>query len=249
MSYMHSVIPASNSYFEQVSEFDRKFLGRDDEPIVGKAAEEFTSEGEKHPERYDFLSKWFVNELAFSSIQEGLVMDLGSGPGFLTRMVAKSIPNNIEIVGVDLSEDMVNISNQINQDIDNISFVNGDARLIKDIAHKEINAVISRRMIHRVDNLEKFLNVVVSSLKPDGGVMLNYGFRRPTNVDELKAFLEAANLRKGHPTLYEAFVRAVLNAPTLEEYRQAGTNVAEKLNLKSFKLEVFPFDVGMIFVR
>lgn len=231
---------------EKFKALEEKFDGRDDEPIIGSAANEFALEAESHPERYEFLSDWLAEELSKQPQNTRLILDVGSGPGILTQSVAGKMID-CEILGIDISPDMLKIAERNNK-LDNVNFVFGDARQAHEITPRPADAAISRRMIHRVDDLEKTLESIARTLKT-GGFLLNFSFRKPTNIKDQKSFLEAAERRSDFENLYSAFVKAVLNAPTTEDYERACRNVAHKLNLKDYSIKNYPFDIGIVLIK
>lgn len=231
---------------EKLSELQEQYQGRDEEAIVGPAAEEFAAEARNHPERYTFLSKWLAKEFSRRS-QPLSVIDVGCGPGILTQQIATELPE-ATVLGVDLSPDMLRIAKQDNE-LDRVSYVHGDVRDALALAQRPADALLSRRMIHRVEGLETVLQRMASAVRADGGVMLNYSFRRPTEESGQRAFVKAASQRGDYKSLHAAFVRAVLNAPTLDEYVEACRVVGRNLNLSRCAVMVFPFDVGILMTR
>jgi SAM-dependent methyltransferase len=230
----------------RLKEIEEEFGGRDDEAIVGPAAEQFESEAQSHPERYESLSKWFLREISGSSLPRSII-DVGCGPGILTRMVAKELPDT-SIIGLDISPDMLRLARQSNES-DQVRFLQGDVRDSLDIAEHPVDAIVSRRMIHRVEGLTDVLSRMIASVEPAGGIVLNYSFRRPTDELGQSAFIRACDLRSSYKDLHAAFIRAVLNAPTVDEYIVACSVVANKFELKGCDLGVFPFDVSIAMMR
>ncbi len=229
-----------------LEELSEQFDGRDDEAILGLAAEEFTTDAWQHPERYESLARWFAAEATQRHVPK-LVLDVGCGPGVLTQHVARLLPT-AKVMGIDLSPDMLRLAEQ-GKSVDRVQFIGGDAREALDIAERPVDGVISRRMIHRVDGLETVLKRLAGAVHADGGVVLNYSFRRPTEERGLREFLDAAAQRGQFKSLHAAFVRAVLNAPTLDEYVVAARSVAETFGVSRCQIKVFPFDVGVLLVR
>jgi ubiquinone/menaquinone biosynthesis C-methylase UbiE len=230
----------------KLKEIEEEYIGRDDEPIIGIAAEEFDSEAQSHPERYAYLAKWFLREASHRR-QPRSIIDAGCGPGILTRMIAKDLPET-SLIGVDISPDMLRLANQ-NNNSDKVRFVWGDVRNSLEIAEQPVDAIVSRRMIHRVDGLDYVLGRMIESVKADGGVVLNYSFRRPTDEAAQRAFIEACAQRASFKELHAAFIRAVLNAPTLEQYIEACRYVGRRFDLSHCHIKVFPFDIGIALIR
>lgn len=229
------------------SELEEEFCGRDDEPIIGQAALEFEAEAVAHPERYDYLARWFTREVSRGRHQPGSIIDAGCGPGILTQMVAKEL-SATSFVGVDISPDMVNLARRRNG-TDRVKFVQGDVRESLEIAQRPVDALLSRRMIHRVEGLDDVLGQMAEAVNPGGGIVLNYSFRRPTDEAGQLAFIAACEERAAYKDLHSTYVRAVLNAPTLEEYIEACRRVGRRFDLRHCHIRVFPFDIGIVLIR
>jgi trans-aconitate methyltransferase len=237
---------SSGQVADLLKQVEEEYGGRDDEPIVGLAAEQFESEAQSHPERYRALSKWFLSEASRRRIPLSLI-DVGCGPGILTRMIAKELPTT-SIIGLDISPDMVRLATKSNES-DQVRFVQGDVRDSLVIAEHPVDAIVSRRMIHRVEGLVDVLSRMISSVEPTGGTVLNYSFRRPSDELGQRAFIRACELRSSYKDLHATFIRAVLNAPTVEQYILACSQVARDFDLNRCQIKVFPFDIAIAIVR
>lgn len=218
-----------------------RFPDRDDEPIVGAAAEQFNTEGGLHPERYAFIVDWLSQVAARRPLRR--IVDAGCGSGILTAALVERFPQ-AQIVAVDRSADMLRMCAERVRGR-GAQTVEADVRQIADVRPGAIDAIVSRRMIHRVDGLESTLDRMLAAL-PAGGSLVNYSFRRPESELDVCAFERAADLRRNHPELYAAFVRAVLNAPSSEEYGNAVIRLAGRHNARRVRLIVFPFDFAFI---
>jgi trans-aconitate methyltransferase len=231
--------PADGEFADLTVRFD----GRDDEPITGAAADQFEREALAHPERYRLLQGLFETAVDQSPLVE--IVDAGAGPGLLSeRLTRRWLGANV--TAVDLSPDMVRLARARSAGTFNV--LEGDVRRLREIAQRPPDAIVSRRMIHRVDDLHDVLGRMVDGLRP-GGVLVNYSFRRPNSAGDRAVFLEAARVRSQEEDLHAAFVRAVLNAPTLGEYVQALQTVAAKVDLRQAKVLVYPFDVAFLLQR
>jgi ubiquinone/menaquinone biosynthesis C-methylase UbiE len=213
-----------------------KTENREDEAIIGQAAKEFGEEGKLHPERYDYIAKHVKEMVEKNGLKNPLIMDFGSGPGLLTSMISKEIPE-ARVIGVDLSDDMLAIakSNIESQGLEkriqlvsyNVKEVSGNSGQLADI-------VVSRNMLHRLDSLEAGLMSMIRSAKDHGGMVLNTSFRNlnDLNPEEQQKWIQAFHERDGYPKLQEAWVLAYLNAPTLAEYQTVAKRIAENIDAK-----------------
>jgi len=227
-----------------LQELDQQYSGRDDEAIIGLAATEFAADACSHLDRYKPLVGWFSHEIGVTGNVKHAI-DFGCGPAVLTDLMAQALPN-VQITGIDLSDDMISIART--RETDRLHIVHGDAREGGQIAQSPAGAAISRRMLHRADGLESMIDKMAQSVSVDG-ILMNFSFRRPTDDDSIRLFLEAAQNRSEFPALHEAFVKAVLNAPTLTEYGDALKNVAHRLDAKRCEIRVFPFDIAFLIAR
>lgn len=240
--------PGDHYLLKTFSELEEEYSGRDDEPIVGQAAVEFEAEAAAHPERYAYLAEWFIREASHAGRRRPeSIIDAGCGPGILTQMVAKGL-SDTSFVGVDISPDMVSLARRSNG-TDRVKFVQGDARESLEIAQRPVDAVLSRRMIHRVEGLDDVLGQMAEAVKPGGGMVLNYSFRRPTDEPGQLAFIAACEERAAYKDLHSTYIRAVLNAPTLEQYIEACQRVGRRFDLRHCHIKVFPFDIGIVMIR
>jgi ubiquinone/menaquinone biosynthesis C-methylase UbiE len=226
----------ADAAFEQLQS---EFSGRDAEPIIGLAAKQFEIEGAVHTERYKFLVDKLESEIAGRSPRT--IVDAGCGPAILTRLIASRC-RRARVAGVDRSADMVRHSRTR---FDRESILEADARQLSELDLGPIDAIVSRRMIHRVEDLDEMLEKMTVALAP-GGVLVNYSFRHPEDPDDQRAFIRAAELRLDHADLHSAYVRAVLNAPTFAQYGHALKRIGARRGVESIRLICYSFDVAFV---
>lgn len=115
----------------------------------------------------------FLNTLNKLNIQ-GKYLEIGSGPGTLTQIVAKQHPN-VKITAMDISQDMIKLAQQ---DLDynlqtRINYVIGDAcniNSIKDLG--EFDLIYSTFTMHHWDNAEIAIKNLFSMLKDNGALYI-----------------------------------------------------------------------------
>lgn len=207
---------------------------REDEPIIGAAAREFTQEALLHPERYEYIAQYVKTLADHFGLESPMIMDFGSGPSILTSMIAKLIPR-ANVLGIDLSQDMLDLAAQtiVQFDVhDRVQLYKQDVRDVFKSAPEPADIVVSRNMLHRLTSLEEGLMRMTRVAKSEGGMIFNTSFRRVSDLDkdgQLK-FVQAVQERNDFPSLQEAYVLAYLNAPTLEEYEKAARRVAHSVD-------------------
>lgn len=120
----------------------------------------------------------FLSTLNKLNIQ-GEYLEIGSGPGILTQIVAKQYPN-AKITATDISKDMIELAQQ---DLDSglqtrINYVIGDAcniNSIKDLG--KFDLIYSTFTMHHWDNAETAVKNLLSMLK-DTGVLFIFDLKR-----------------------------------------------------------------------
>ena len=101
-----------------------------------------------------------------SSFKEGLILDLGTGPGYLPIEIAKR-SSNIKIIGIDLSRNLIQMARQNARNAgvtDRLDFqVGNSARLRFDDA--SFDMVLSTGMLHSLRDPLKVLREIYRVLK------------------------------------------------------------------------------------
>ena len=81
-------------------------------------------------------------------VKVGTVLDLGSGPGFLSREIARKSPG-LQVCGVDLSRQMVKIARRRARGVENAEFVFGNAARLP-LKDGSIDLVVSTGVFHHL---------------------------------------------------------------------------------------------------
>lgn len=120
----------------------------------------------------------FLSTLNKLNIQ-GKYLEIGSGPGTLTQIVAKQHPN-VKITAMDISKDMIELAQQdLNDSLKaRINYIIGDAcniNSIKDLG--EFDLIYSTFTMHHWDNAEMAIKNLYSILK-DNGVLYIFDLKR-----------------------------------------------------------------------
>jgi len=159
--------------------------------------------------------------------EKDLIVDLGCGPGNISKKLAIKWPNT-EVVGIDGSKEMI-LRAEYNKNIctrekklKNLSYICSDIRDIKSnnfLLKKRISLLVSNSLIHHITNLEDFFNTIIS-LSSDNTVNFHKDLKRP--LDEKSALeLKAQCSTKYNETLtndYYASLRASYTYKELKNY-------------------------------
>ena len=110
--------------------------------------------------------QFWENAIVNSSINKNaFVLDLGTGTGFLARIILKQ---GFEVLGLDLSKSMLDVARK---KASNAFLVRGDAENIP-LKDSSVDLIVSRWVFWTLPHPWKALDEVVRVLKPDGRVML-----------------------------------------------------------------------------
>ena len=157
----------------------------------------------------------------------GTILDLGSGPGYLSIEIAKRSPG-LQVYGIDLSRRMVEIARRHAQGVDNARFVFGNAAKLpfKDNA---LDLVISTGALHHWRTPRLVLNECYRVLKTDQEAWIYDWcpevFHNPADARELNEEYGFLVRRLGP-------IVSALHGFTMEEYQ---TEIKRHLRQTAFK--------------
>lgn len=115
------------------------------------------------------------NPTALGSIKEGdVVLDLGSGAGFDAFLVAKKVGKSGKVIGVDMTEEMVNKAQSLAAKYDyfNVEFKLGDIENLP-VENGSIDVVISNCGINLAPDKSKVFNEAHRVLRKGGKIYLS----------------------------------------------------------------------------
>jgi ubiquinone/menaquinone biosynthesis C-methylase UbiE len=123
------------------------------------------------------MRRWIARRVT-QRIPQGQVLDLGCGPGYLALELARGTPE-LEIVGVDLSEEMLDRADHLASMSglgDRVSFRKGDAQQIP-LPDGSVDGVISTLSLHHWRDPPSVFDEIYRILRP-GGYALILDLRR-----------------------------------------------------------------------
>lgn len=128
------------------------------------------------------LAKPFTEKMMeFVNIKpEQKILDVGTGPGILAFPIAKALNNRGEVIGIDLSEEMITTSllHAKQRGISNVQFNVMDAENLE-FDNSEFDSVVSMRAMRHFPDIDKALSEIFRVLKPGGNFAISIGSRMP----------------------------------------------------------------------
>ncbi|MED1412070.1 MULTISPECIES: class I SAM-dependent methyltransferase [Bacillus] len=102
-------------------------------------------------------------------VQDKRIIDIGCGGGIYTKELALMGASNV--IGLDFSKEILQAAKENCSSFPNISFIHGDAHNIP-FPDETFDIVISRAVIHHLQDIPTFLSEVSRILKKDGMLIL-----------------------------------------------------------------------------
>ncbi len=187
-----------------------------------------------------------LSEEIVSGLKKGIILDLGTGPGYLPIEIVKKSPS-IKVHGIDLSARLIRMA-QTNASkagvADRLSFETGNATEMR-FGDNSYDMVISTGMLHHLKNPLKMLRECYRVLKPGGEAWIYDPAQVSTHIDpkKLKASLTLLErlmymlfplftLINPSPTYKRDQVVAMISATPFSEHRIKEENNELQIRLK-----------------
>jgi ubiquinone/menaquinone biosynthesis C-methylase UbiE len=177
-----------------------------DRVFAGDFAEEYARKHRKIAERF---GREFAQILTERRFETGRILDVGCGFGATAIVLAQTIPG-CEIVGIDLSEPLLNLAMQASQSHglgERVTFEKADAQQIP-YDDDAFDAILNLQMLHIVADPIAMLDEMERVLIPDGVLLmadirrswvglLDKVFKSGLTVEEAAALVRRSKLRQG----------------------------------------------------
>ncbi|MHA1384681.1 MAG: class I SAM-dependent methyltransferase [Candidatus Helarchaeota archaeon] len=147
--------------------------------------------------------------------QNSRVLEIGSGPGWISILLAQEDPS-LEIAGIELSDDMLAVSNENKKASGvehNVKFVKGDAKNMP-FEDNSFDAIISNDSLHHWDDPVWVFNEIARILKK-GGVFIIKDCRRDIGL-RAKVIIKLAKIFMPK-TMYKGWVSSIKSSYTQNE--------------------------------
>lgn len=178
----------------------------------------------KHQKRNDFTTRLFEQ----AGISKGMrVLDVGCATGEVSRLVSGMVGETGEVVGIDTSEQMIELAQQNNPG-SNITYLQQD---IYDLPENlgQFDAIVGRRVLMYLPDPERALQLLAQHLKPNGIIAFQEsdaingvvgGERLPRHQEAIQRVWKTVQAEGGDihigQKLYDLFLRLGIESPHIE---------------------------------
>jgi ubiquinone/menaquinone biosynthesis C-methylase UbiE len=130
-----------------------------------------------------------------SVLQDGRILEIGPGPGFIAIEIAKLLPET-QVVGLDLSKTMIEIATGNAQQhgvSDRVEFREGDASAMPS-EDESFDFVVSSGSLHHWEQPSRVFKEIHRVLKPDRWALIS-DLRADAPAEEVQAFADQIDSR------------------------------------------------------
>jgi ubiquinone/menaquinone biosynthesis C-methylase UbiE len=171
---------------------------------IPRNAEEAKKHAKSASKRGMRIGKSLAQSLSQRGFKTGCILDAGCGSGEIVVELANAFPE-ADVVGLDLSEPLLEMARESADELKNVSFKNGDVQKMP-FEDDSFDVVVSMNMLHVVDDPVAMLNEIERVLTSEGVLGLGdikrswAGYFMPLlktgyTADEVKEILHQSTLR------------------------------------------------------
>lgn len=176
-----------------------------------------------------------VAEEIVSKLKSGIILDLGTGPGYLPIEVVKRAPP-IRVDGIDLTSQLIKMAHKsaVKAGVaDKLHFEVGNAAKLR-FADGSYDMVISTGMLHSLKDPVKVVNECYRVLKPGGEAWIYDPARVSSQIDTKKW---KSSLTSRERFLYRLFILFSLFNPPHSYNREQATRIVAATSFKEYRIE------------
>jgi ubiquinone/menaquinone biosynthesis C-methylase UbiE len=164
---------------------------------------------ERHQKMVERFGHEYAERLVSRGFDRGRIIDVGCGFGGMNIVLARKFADS-EIVGIDLSDPLLQLANRSAQTAGLGARVRFEKADVHQIPYDDdsFDAAISTNMVHLVDNPVQMLNEIERILVPDGCLfivdvrrswigLLDKTFKSAMTLDEAKDLIDRSDVREG----------------------------------------------------
>lgn len=136
-------------------------------------------------------NQWFVDQFLqiFPDFREGVVLDIGCGPGDILLRLAKACPS-LNLIGLDASEPMIKLGRAAVDEAKLSDRIRLDCERFQDFQLQEpVDAIISNSLVHHLPNPYKFW-YALKHLAKAGAPVFVMDLMRPETTEEAQALVD-----------------------------------------------------------
>jgi ubiquinone/menaquinone biosynthesis C-methylase UbiE len=176
-----------------------------------------------------------VAEEIVAHLEKGVILDLGTGPGYLPIEIAKR-SSNIHIIGVDLSRKLLQMAqaNAANAGVsDRLTFQFGNAAKLE-FEDASFDMVISTGMLHSLKEPAKVFNEIYRVLKQGGEVWIFDPAKVASQVDRKKWLLALTHKERFFLWLFKVLG---LHEPIVVYSREQAIEMIKASNFRDYTID------------
>lgn len=112
-----------------------------------------------------------------------IIVDIGAGTGYFTRLFAKAVGTQGKAIGLDIEASMVEY---MKEDARKLNLKNYEARVVKtddpELADKSVDVIFICDTYHHLEDRLNYLKRLASALKPNGRIVIVDFYKKPLPV-------------------------------------------------------------------